>query len=158
MIISNKQLYPFYAKCVELGVPMGLHSSMSFSNRPMYMSYPMHIDQVALDFPELNILFVNPGFPWVNELVALAWRHPRVHICTSAVRAKYLGHPSADYQMLIHHANSMLADKFIYASSYPLLPFDRNLEEAKQLPLKVESMKKFLGDNIARILKMESKP
>lgn len=149
---ADRRMYPFYAKCCELNVPVCLHSSMNFAKDiSMYSGHPQNLDQVACDFPELKIVAMNPGFPWVNELIAVAWRHPNFYICTSAVRAKYFGVPNSGYDCLLHYANSILQDKMIYASSWPIIPFERNIEEMRALPLKPQVMEKWLGNNAAKL-------
>ncbi len=153
---ADRRMYPFYAKCCELDVPVCLHSSMSFADTiSMYSGHPSNLDQVACDFPELKIVAMNPGFPWVSELVGVAWRHPNFYIATSAVRAKYLGVPNSGYDTLLHYGNSVLQNKIIYASSWPILPFDRNIQEIRDLPLKPEVRDKWLGGNCARLFKLE---
>lgn len=154
---ADRRMYPFYAKCVELDVPVCLHSSMSFADTiSMYSGHPKNLDQVACDFPELKIIAMNPGFPWVSELVGVAWRHPNFYIATSAVRAKYFGVPNSGYDVLLHYADSILSNKMIYASSWPILPFERNIQEMRELPLKQESLDKWLGGNVARLFKLDT--
>lgn len=153
---ADRRMYPFYAKCVELDVPCCLHSSMSFADGiSMYSGHPKNLDQVACDFPELKIVAMNPGFPWVSELVGVAWRHPNFYIATSAVRAKYFGVPNSGYDVLLHYANNILANKMIYASSWPIIPFERNIQEMRELPLKPEVLEKWLGGNAARLFKLD---
>ena len=155
---ADRRMYPFYEKCVELDVPVCLPSSMNFADSiSMYSGHPQNLDQVACDFPELKIVAMNPGFPWVSELVAVAWRHPNFYIATSAVRAKYFRVPNSGYDVLLHYANSILSNKMIYASSWPILPYDRNIQEMRQLPLKPEVLDKWLGGNVARLFKLEDK-
>lgn len=156
MTATDPRMYPFYEKCVELDVPVCLHSSMSFAKEiSMYSGHPRNLDQVACDFPELKIVAMNPGFPWVAELVAVAWRHPNFYIATSAVRAKYFGVPNSGYDILLHYANSVLKDKMIYASSWPILPYERNIQEMRELPVKPEVLEKWLGGNVKKLFNLE---
>lgn len=155
MEATDRRMYPFYAKCCELGVPVVLHSSMNFADTiSMYSGHPRNLDQVACDFPELKIIAMNPGFPWVAELVAVAWRHPNFYIATSAVRAKYFGVHNSGYDTLLHYGNNILSNKIIYASSWPILPYDRNIQEIRELPLRPEVIDKWLGGNIAALLNL----
>lgn len=66
------------------------------TDRPYDLGHPRHLDQVAIDFPELTIIGGLGGWPWVNEMVALVRRHPKLYLDTSAHRAKYLGKPARD--------------------------------------------------------------
>ncbi len=62
---NDKKFYPIYTKCVELGIPVLLHTSINFSNELLLdFGNPMYIDEVAVDFPELKIVCVHGGWPW----------------------------------------------------------------------------------------------
>ena len=74
---SDRRYYPLYTKAAELGIPVRIYSSMNYANdRPYDLGHPRHLDQVAMDFPELTIIGGLGGWPWVNEMVALVRRHP----------------------------------------------------------------------------------
>lgn len=82
---SDRRYYPLYAKCVELGVPVRIYTSMSYaSDRPYDLGHPRHLDAVAVDFPELRIVAGLSGWPWVNEMVALLRRHPNLFCDTAS--------------------------------------------------------------------------
>ena len=51
---------------------------------------PVYIDEVALDFPKLKFVASHTGWPWCEELVAMAWKHENVYIDISAHRPRYL--------------------------------------------------------------------
>src|SRR3989442_15381676 len=54
---SDRRFYPLYAKAVELGIPTRIYSSMnSATDGPYDLGHPRHLDQVAIDFPELTII------------------------------------------------------------------------------------------------------
>ena len=149
----DRKYYPLYEKCIELDIPVSMESSMHFSTgAKMDLCRPLYFDYVAVDLPELKIIMSTPGWPWVGELVGVAWRHPNVYIATSVLRAKYLGMPNTGYEMLLQFGNSILQDKIIYGTGYPNIPWKRNIDELRALPLKEAAKEKWLGKNIARLL------
>lgn len=153
LFADDPLMRPFYARLSEWGVPAGLHTGMNFSDSiPMEYGDPMRLDRVACEFPDLKIVACPPGFPWVNQLIAVAWRHPNVHICTAPVRPKYLGKPGTGWEPLLTYGDSVLQDRLIFGTSWPLLPFRRSIEEIRALPLKPATIEKFLGGNLARLL------
>ena len=78
---SDRRYYPLYAKAVELNVPVRIYSSMSYAtDRPYDLGHPRHLDQIAIDFPELTIIGGLGGWPWVNEMVAIVRRHPQSNV------------------------------------------------------------------------------
>lgn len=149
----DRVFYPVYEKCVELGVPVTIHTGVNWSlTRSMDFGRPLHLDVIACDFPELFIVASHGGWPWVNEMVAVAWKHPRVYIETGAVSPKYIGRPGTGWETFIQYADSVLKERILYASEWPLLSFERVVAETKALPLKEEVKEMYLGKNAARLL------
>lgn len=154
---NDKRLYSVYAKCQELGIPVTIHASINFSvNRGMDYSRPIYIDEVACDFPDLTIVANHGGWPWVTEMVAVAWKHPNVYIEIGAVSPKYIGTPGTGWEPLIVYGNSLLQDRVLFATDN-MLPPKRCVDELRALPLKDAVKKKWLGGNAVRLLELKQK-
>ncbi len=153
---SDRKYYPLYEKCLELNAVVFIESSMHFRRDVrMDICRPNHLDYVAVDFPDLKIVGSTPGFPWVAELVAVAWRHPNVYISTSTVRPKYLGKSNSGYETLLQLGGSVLADKIMFASGWPMLSMKQGVGEVCHLPLREEVKDKWLYHNAARLFGLE---
>ncbi|MEO8280854.1 MAG: amidohydrolase family protein, partial [Ideonella sp.] len=151
--INDAKMFPLYAKCIELDIPVNIHCSTNFSvATSMDYGRPIYLDDVMVHFPELRVVASPPGFPWVAELIAVAWRHANVNIGLVAIRHKYLAVANSGYEMLLQYGNSVLQDQIIYGSAYPMMPIDRSLAEVDALPLKDQVRQKWLHDNAARLL------
>jgi predicted TIM-barrel fold metal-dependent hydrolase len=151
---SDRRYYPLYTKAAELGIPVRIYSSMNYANdRPYDLGHPRHLDQVAMDFPELKLIGGLGGWPWVNEMVALVRRHPNLHVDTSAHRAKYLGQRGSGWEMLIQFGNTLIQDKVMVGLSAGLVgqPYETLIEEYLGLPLKDTVKEKWLYGNAARV-------
>ena len=149
---NDKRLYPVYAKCQELGIPVTIHSSINFSiDRTIDYGRPIYLDDIACTFPELTIVANHGGWPWVNELVAVAWKHRNVYIEIGAISPKYIGTPGSGWETLVRYGNSLLQDQVLFATDN-MLPLKRCVDELKDLPLKDSVKEKWLGGNAARIL------
>jgi len=156
MYPNDKRLYPFYEKLVEYDVPLDSHASVNFTqSRLMDFAHPKYLDEVACDFPDLKIIADHGGWPWINEMVATAWRHYNFYICASAIRMKYLSTPDSGWGMLVHYGNTVIQDKIVWGSTWPYLPIKRQVEETLQLPLKDEVKEKWLYRNAARLFGFE---
>lgn len=148
MQADDKKLYPLYAKCCELDIPVNLHTSINFTDKsPMRCGHPAAVDEVALDFPELRIICGPPGWPWVNELIGVAWRHPNVYIAIESVRPALLAKANSGYEALFTYGNSVLQDKMIFGSGWPLLPMRQGIAEMASLPWKPEVLPKLFREN-----------
>jgi len=155
---SDRRYYPLYTKAAELRIPVRIYSSMNYANdRPYDLGHPRHLDQVAMDFPELRIIGGLGGWPWVNEMVALVRRHPNLHVDTSAHRAKYLGQPGSGWEMLIQFGNTLIQDKVLVGLSAGLVgqPYETLIQEYMGLPLKDTVKEKWLYNNAARVFGLE---
>ncbi len=86
---TDRRYYPLFATCVELNVPFFTQVGHTGPLRPSETGRPIpYIDQVALDFPELVIVGGHVGYPWTEEMIAVARKHENVYIDTSAYTAK----------------------------------------------------------------------
>jgi predicted TIM-barrel fold metal-dependent hydrolase len=151
---SDRRYYPLYTKAAELGIPVRIYSSMNYANdRPYDLGHPRHLDQVAMDFPELTIIGGLGGWPWVNEMVALVRRHPKLHMDTSAHRGRYLGQPGSGWEMLMQFGNTLIQDKVLVGLSAGLVgqPYETLIDEYLGLPLKDSVKEKWLYGNAARV-------
>lgn len=153
--INDKRLYPLYAKCVELDVPVNIHTSINFSTATL-MEYgrPILLDEVMVHFPELRVCAAPPGFPWVHELIGVAWRHSNVHIGLVAVRPKYLNVAGSGYEPLLQYGRTVLQDRLIFGSAYPMMPIERTVDEVRALPLDEAVQEKWLYGNAKRFLRL----
>lgn len=150
---NDPRLYPLYAKAQELGVPVLVHTgSSAFKGARIKYGDPLHLDDVAIDFPELTILMAHAGRPfWYEQAFWMARRHENVYLEISGLPAKNL--------LTYFPRLEMLADKVVYGSDWPGNPYiRRNIEAIQALPLSDESKAKILGGNAARILDLKGPP
>jgi uncharacterized protein len=147
---SHRTYYPLFAKCVELGVPVVTQVGHTGSLLPSDPGRPLYLDDVALDFPDLVIVGGHIGWPWTEEMIALAWKHPNVYIDTSA----HLPHryPAA----LLDFMHGAGADKVLFGTDFPWLRFDRAVAGVLRLGLAPDVQDKFLYRNAQRIYGLAS--
>ncbi len=152
---DDRHYYPFYAKCVELGIPLSIHTSANWTSVAVNdLGHPRHLDPVARDFPELRIIMSHGGYPWVLEAVLLAWKHERVYLELAAHRPKYIGEPGTGWEPLLRFGQSTIADKVLWGSGAFLLqrPIADLVAEFRALPVKPAVMERWLGGNAERVL------
>ena len=150
--MTDKLWYPIYAKCQELGVAMTFHTSINFTvDRPLSMSHPMQLSEIASAFPELVIIAAHGGWPWVTEMVAVAWKHKHVYIELGAQSPKYIAKPGTGWDPLVVFGNSVIQDKVLFATD-TMLPPQRVIQELRDMPLKDSVKDKWLGLNAERLL------
>ena len=149
---DHARWYPFYAKCVELDIPVQLQVGQSLvydPSRPLRsVGRPITLDAVACDFPELKLIGIHVGIPWTEEMIAMAWKHRNIYIGCDAHSPKYWP------QSFVHYINSYGQDKVMFGTDYPVLDFERTRNEVEALGLKPQALQKLLRDNARRVYKL----
>lgn len=139
--------YPVYAKCVELGVPVGLNVGIPGPLIAGAVQDPLALDSICAFFPELKIAMQHGGEPWVDVCVKLLLKWPNLHYMTSAFAPKRVP------QQILHLANTRGADKVMWASDFPLLTFERCAAEIGEMEFRDEERRRKFGrDNALRFL------
>jgi uncharacterized protein len=153
---NDRAHYPFYEVISSAGLIALFHSGTTGIGAGMpggggvrlKYSNPICVDDVAADFPELDIILAHPSFPWQDEALAIAVHKPNVYIDLSGWSPKYFP------ENLIRYANSQLKTKVLFGSDYPLITPDRWLADFEKLPIKDEVRPLVLKQNAARLLRL----
>lgn len=149
---NHAKYYPFYAKCIELDIPiqMQVGQSLIYSKQQRCRSVgrPIYLDDIACDLPELKLIGSHVGIPWHEEMIAMSWKHENIYICTDAHSPKYWP------ESVVKYINSYGQDKVIFGSDFPVLRFKRTIDEIDELGLKPQVRKKFLHDNVKKLYKI----
>jgi uncharacterized protein len=151
---ADRRYYPLYAKCVELDVPLSIHTSANWTTVAVNdLGHPRHIDTVAADFPELRIVMSHAGYPWVLEACLLAWKYPNVYLELAAHRPRYLTAPGTGWEPLLRFGQTTIADKVLFGTGWFLLgrPPGQIVEEFRALPVAEDVMERWLGRNAEKL-------
>jgi predicted TIM-barrel fold metal-dependent hydrolase len=144
--INDKKMYPLYATCVELGLPILVNVGVPGPRVPMQAQKPEYVDEVCWFFPELKFVMRHGAEPWEALAVKLMLKYPNLYYSTSAFAPKH--YPQA----IIDYANTRGAHKIMYAGYYPMgLSLERIFRELPEVPFKDEVWPAFLSDNARRV-------
>ena len=151
---NDRVAYPLYEAIEECGAISVFHTGQTGigAGAPggggirLKYSNPMFVDDVAVDFPGMPIILAHPSFPWQDEALSVATHKPQVYIDLSGWSPKYFP------PQLVQYANSLLQDKVLFGTDYPLLTPERWLADFDKLPIKDSVRPKILKDNAARLL------
>lgn len=146
---THPYYYPLYTACVELDIPVCLQVGHTGPLRASETGRPIpYIDQIALDFPDLNIVCGHIGYPWTEEMIAVARKHRNVYIDTSAYTANR--YP----QELINYMTQSDTHKILFGTNYPMLTPAQCLENIESLELSEASLQRFLSGNAKAVFKL----
>jgi predicted TIM-barrel fold metal-dependent hydrolase len=154
---NDRMAYPFYEVVAAAKLPVILHTGHSGIGTGMpggggvRLKYgnPMDIDDVAVDFPDMPIIMAHPSFPWQDEAISVCLHKPQVYIDLSGWSPKYFP-PN-----LIQYANTLLKEKMLFGSDYPLITPDRWLADFEKIAIRDEVRPLILKENAIRVLGLE---
>lgn len=140
--INDKKMYPLYATCVDLGLPIFVNAGVPGPRVPMAAQHVDLIDEVCWFFPELKFVMRHGAEPWEDLAVKLMLKWPNLYYSTSAFTPKHYPRAIVDY------ANTRGAHKVMYAGYWPMgLSLEKIFRELDAVPFKDEVWPKFLRDN-----------
>ena len=154
---NDPRFYPLWEKCTELDIPVLFHSGQTGlgARQPggggiklKYCQPIPYFDDVAADYPSLTLILAHPAVPWQEEQLSVALHKQNVYIDLSGWSPKYFR------PMLVQYMQSLLKDKVLFGSDYPVLMPERWLKDFEQLELKDEVRQKILLDNARKILNL----
>jgi uncharacterized protein len=150
---TDRRYYPLFAECVESAVPFCTQVGHTGPLRPSETGRPIpYIDQVALDFPELVIVCGHIGYPWTEEMVAVARKHENVYIDTSAYTVRRF--PT---ELVRFMKTGTGQRKVLFGTNYPMIAHTHALAGLDELGLSDEARRDFLHGNAERVFRLGRK-
>jgi hypothetical protein len=153
---NERLAYPLYEVIAEAKLPALFHTGQTGVGAGtrggggirLKYSNPIYLDDVAVDFPDMPIILAHPSFPWQEEALSVATHKPQVYIDLSGWSPKYFP------PILVQYANTLLKDKMLFGSDYPVMSPERWLADFEKLDIKPEVRPLILKENAARLLKL----
>jgi hypothetical protein len=153
---NDTRFYPLWEKCAELRIPALFHTGQTGvgagtpggGGYKLKYAHPLHLDDVAADFPELTIIMAHPAVPWQEEQLSVALHKANVYMDLSGWSPKYFR------PVLLQYATTLLQDKVLFGSDYPSLQPDRWLRDFEALAMTEEVRRKILLENAQKLLRL----
>jgi hypothetical protein len=151
---NDRLAYPLYEVIAEAKLPALFHTGQTGAGAGMRggggirlkYSNPLYLDDVAVDFPDMPIILAHPSFPWQEEALSVATTKPQVYIDLSGWSPKYFP------PILVQYANTLLKDKVLFGSDYPVITPERWMADFDTIGIKPEVKPKILKENAAKLL------
>ena len=152
--VDDEAHLPLFEQIAELGLPvmvdvgttgMGAGLPGGLGAR-LSDAHPMALDNLAATFPSLTIIASHPGYPWIDEMTAIALHKANVYWELSGWAPKHFP-PSLKTDI-----RARLQDKIMFGTDHPSIPFDRVLQEWTDLSYSDDVMHKVFHANAERVL------
>ena len=147
--LNDARMYPLYSVAQDLGIPVLIHTGSSvFKGSRLKYGDPLHLDDVATDFPDLTLVMAHSGRGfWYDRAFFLSRLHANVYMELSGLP------PSKLLTFFPELARN--TDKVIFGSDWPAVPRIReNMDAIAALALPPDGVENIMGGNAARILKL----
>ncbi len=153
---NDRMAYPLYEVIAEHKLPAIFHSGHSGIGTGMrgggglHLKYsnPIHLDDVAADFPDMTVIIAHPSWPWQDEALSVCLHKPNVYIDLSGWSPKYFP------PQLVRYANSQLKRKMLFGSDFPLISPDRWISDFRDAGFRPEVHDLILRDNAIEALRL----
>jgi predicted TIM-barrel fold metal-dependent hydrolase len=147
---NQKEVYPLYEKAVEFSMPVMFHTGSSiYRHSKLKYGDPLHLDEVAADFPDLKIVMAHSGRGfWYDRAFFLSRLHKNLYMEISGLPPQKLLQYFPDLEKN--------ADKVIFGSDWPgIRGIKENIDVIRALPLKEITIEKILYRNAEKVLGMQ---
>jgi hypothetical protein len=152
----NPRVFEVYAAANALGIPVVLHTGMSWApETPLERGQPLLHEPAFRRFPRLNFVLAHWGWPWVWEATALALKYPNVHLDTSCL---YFDSPKEFFQSVFSRQipttviERSLREKVVFGSNYPRVEIKNMVHALKSLALTEGCLERILRENARGLL------
>ncbi len=151
----DTRFYPLWEECAKrnlivlfhtgmMGAGAGTRGGMGFKleyTRPI-----PGLDNVAADFPDMTIIGAHPSWPYQAEALAVARHKANYYIDLSGWEPKYFP------PELVQYSNSIIQDRVLFGTDWPMISVERYLSEFDEIPWKPEVRRKIMLDNARKLL------
>jgi uncharacterized protein len=149
-----------YDMAVEYDVPVMFHSGDTYSPKgKIKYSHPIHIDDVAVDFPELKIVICHVGNPWIKDCMEVVYKNKNVFADFSGLvlgnfSDKFERYMKNELEEMITYAGN--PRYLLYGTDWPISNMSSYLNFMKQLDLPEEKKELILWKNAAELFKIDT--
>lgn len=159
---NDKRCLPIYKLCIKYDAPVIFHSGDTLSgyvkNPKIKYSHPIHIDEVAVDFPDLKIIIAHMGNPWLTDCAEVLYKNPNVYADISGlIVGEDLDTPYGTQmrKKILELINYVEENKLLYGTDWPLCPMKSYIAFVKKLKLPKKELDKLLYKNAAKLFKLK---
>lgn len=155
---NDRMAYKLYEVIAEYNLPMLFHSGHSGfgsgvkggGGLRLEFSNPIHLDDVAIDFPDCPIIIAHPSWPWQDEALSVAMHKPNVYIDLSGWSPKYFP------KQLVQYANTLLKKRILFGTDFPLITPERWMKDFEEAGFREEVKPLIMKENAIRMLGLSS--
>lgn len=150
---------PAYAFAAEHRIPVMIHSGDTYLRQgKLKYAHPIHVDEVAVDHPEVTFVICHIGNPWIRDCMEVVYKNPNVYCDISGLT---LGDFDDRFEKFMR---TQLQDMLLYGveptnvlfgTDWPIASMESYLEFMNQLATPRKEKEKILWENAVRIYRLD---
>jgi predicted TIM-barrel fold metal-dependent hydrolase len=149
---DDARLFPFYAKCLELDIPIQIHIGSALVHSPsqplLSLGDPTSLDEIAYTMPFLKMVATNSGWPWIEELVSASNKHENIYVVVDKHPVSAMGGP------LLNFIKSWGINRILFGADFPSATYQEVLTEIDQLDLSEKVKPRLMAQNAIDLYKL----
>ncbi|MEO7963299.1 MAG: amidohydrolase family protein [Gemmatimonadaceae bacterium] len=158
----DKRLQVVYDLAEEFGVPVMIHSGDTYSSKgKLKYSHPLEIDEVAVDYPNVNFVICHLGNPWLTDCMEVVYKNANVYADISGLVLGEFTEAFEDYMteeirdVILYAGDSRF---FLFGTDWPICSMRSYVSFVGQLGLSPEAHNLLMYENARRLFKLSLPP
>lgn len=155
----DRRLQVVYELAIEFDVPVMFHSGDTYSPKgKVRYAHPLHIDDVAVDFPEMKIVICHVGNPWIRDCMEVVYKNANVYADFSGLvlgdfTDKFEKYMKGQLEEMILYAGE--PEYLLYGTDWPISTMRSYRSFMKQLDLPDDQKELIYWKNAAKLFKID---
>ncbi|MFA5648428.1 MAG: amidohydrolase family protein [Bacteroidales bacterium] len=156
---NDTRLKLMYEMAIEYDVPVMFHSGDTYApTGKVKYSHPIHIDDLAVDYPDLKIVICHIGNPWIKDCMEVVYKNNNVYADISGLvlgdfEDKFERYMKKEIEEMITYAGD--PNYLLYGTDWPISNMKSYLKFMDQLELAEDKKELILWKNAAQLFKID---
>ncbi len=156
---NDTRLKLMYEMAIEYDVPVMFHSGDTYApTGKVKYAHPIHIDDLAVDYPDLKIVICHIGNPWIKDCMEVVYKNENVYADISGLvlgdfEEKFERYMKKEIEEMITYAGD--PNYLLYGTDWPLANMKSYLKFMDQLELAEDKKELILWKNAAKLFKID---
>jgi len=155
---QDERMRPVFELAGEFDVPVMIHSGDTLN--PMgkvKFAHPLHVDEIAVDFPDVKIIICHLGNPWVRDTMEVVYKNKNVYTDISGL---VLGDFTDRFEVYMRKQIQEMVlygvepEKVLYGTDWPISSMESYLRFMEELKIPAQEKKKIMWENAAQLFKV----
>ena len=150
---------PAYEFAAEHRIPVMIHTGDTYSAKGrLKYAHPLHVDDVAVDFPEVQFVICHIGNPWIRDCMEVVYKNPNVladisGLTLGAFEDRFEAYMRKQVQEMLLYG--VEPNRVLFGSDWPIASMESYLEFMEELAIPERDKRKIMADNAIDLFRLD---